>query len=196
MIELKRTSRDHWWLILPLLTMFTGVLTYVALAAYSFVPQVGAVLASAALLAPPISVALWLVLGWYIYRLISPVHFLTSVSQDSVVFRDSRRPHDAIVLNKNEIRRFFVQPSRWWHTDGHLPVVYESCDGTETKISMNFVYDNSAAELFDAIELEWGPSFVSRPATSEWLATEIRLWPKKKESGEPSNAPESRGRAF
>ena len=73
MITIQRTTRDAWWLFLPVIIFFVGIMTYVSLAAHGFVPVFGTIYADASWLAPPISVLHWFILARYVYRLFFPV---------------------------------------------------------------------------------------------------------------------------
>ena len=191
MIAFQRTTRDAAGCILPVLVMFTTILTYISLAAYGFVPIVGTIYSAASWLAPVLSVLLWLFLVRYVYRLIFPVAFRTEVFSDRVVFSDSSKPNEQIILKRRDIARFYIKPRRWWHTeDATYPIVYETTWNDAGTISLNFVYDGIAQDFFRAISEEWGPEYIPAPEAPGLLSREIRLWPRRK-ADEPWDGPES-----
>ena len=116
MIAAKRTSRDSALIILPVLLILTALLTYVSLALFDLVPVVGTISADATWIAPPIAVLLWLGLLKYVLGLIFPVIFLTEVFPERIVFSDSSNPANPIVIEREDVVKFYVEPARWWHS--------------------------------------------------------------------------------
>lgn len=181
MISLQRTTRDAWGFLLPVLVLFTGIFTYLALAAYSLVPVVGTIYAAACWLAPPAAVLLWLFLIAYFYRLVFPISYRTEISSDRVVFRNSAKPHDPLVLQRVDILRFYIKPYHRWHVESAVyPVMYETRWNQTEAISLSFVEDATAQEFLAAIAQEWGPDYLPKPKPPGLLSREIRLWSRKK----------------
>ena len=127
MITIQRTTRDAWWLFLPIIIFFVGIMTYVSLAAHGFVPVFGTIYADASWLAPPISVLLWYILACYVYRLFFPVIYTTEIRDDRVILRTSSRPQKDHVLLRRDIQRFYVKPIGGWHnSDSPCPILYDT----------------------------------------------------------------------
>ena len=168
MIAIQRTTRDSAGLIFPVLVLFTAALTYISLAAHGFAPIVGTIYSDASWLAPLISVLLWLFLIRYTYRLFFPVTFLTEVFPERIVFSDSSKPNVPIILQRPDIVRFYIEPRRWWHTeDGPYPVLYETTRKQTEKISLNFVYGDTAQNFFRAVRDTWGEKYIPITTSSE-----------------------------
>ena len=193
MIPLQRSSRDAWWFVLPILTFFVTALTYVSLAAHGFAPVVGDITSEASWLAPPICVLLWPVLVWYVYRLAVPVNYRIEVHAEHIVFHDSSKVDADVVLQRRDIRRFFVKPRRWWHTaEASCPVVYETCWNESIEVRRAFVSDDNANDFFEAVKRMWGSEYIPAPELPGLLSREIRLWPKSRaEADEPSDPRET-----
>lgn len=181
MIALRRTSRDHCWFILPILVLIAAVPTYVSLAAYGFAPLFGTIYFATYWLAPLASIVLWCLLSWYVYRLFVPVVYRIEIHADRIILHDSSRADDAVVLRRRDVKRFFVERSRWWHnSESPRPVVYETCANEIEHLSMNFVYDDVADEFFEAVGKMWGSEYVPAPKPPGLASKEIRFWPKFK----------------
>lgn len=188
MITLRRTTRDAWGFLLPILVLFTGIFTYLSLAAYGLAPVVGTIYADASWLAPPLAVLLWLFLIAYVYRLVFPVSYRTEIFSDRVVFQNSAKPHDPLVLQRSDILRFYIKPYRRWHVENAVyPVMYETRWNRTEAINVNFVDDATAQNFFAAIAQEWGPDGLPEPQPPGLLSREIRLWPRRKTVNSASN---------
>lgn len=180
MITLQRTTRDAAGLIFPTLVVSTVALTYLSLAAHGVAPMRGTAFSDAYWLAPTLAVLLWLLLFRYTYRLVFPVAFRTEVSADSIVFSDSSSPNQSQILNRFEIKRFYVKPRRWWHNeDAIYPVVYETVWNESKAISLNYVYHGTARDFLRAVLEEWGEDYIPEPKPPGLLSREIRLLPRR-----------------
>lgn len=164
MIAAKRTSRDSALIILPVLVTLTALITYVALALLKLVPVVGTIAESTTWIVLPITVFMWLGLLIYIYGLIYPVVYLTEVFPEKIVFSDSSKPMHPIVIERKDVVKFYVEPTRWWHSsDGSdlYPVLCETRNGKIIKLGWNFVLSNNSREFFDAVREVWGDEYTS-----------------------------------
>ena len=180
MIALHRSTRDSAGLIFPTLVACTVALTYLSLAAHSVAPMWGTGFSDAYWLAPILAVLLWLLLFRYTYRLFYPIAFRTEVSADRIVFSNSSNPNRSQILNRSDVRRFYVKPHRWWHNeDTTYPVVYETVWNESKSISLNYVYDGTAGDFLQAVREEWGEDYIPAPKPLGLLSREIRLWPRR-----------------
>jgi hypothetical protein len=98
----------------------------------------------------------------YIIGLIYPVIYLTEVFADRVVFSDTSNPTGPLVIQREDVIKFYVEPRLWWHdsySGGLHPVLCETRAGATIKINWNFVRDANAQEFFDAIRERWGEEY-------------------------------------
>ena len=161
MITIQRTTRDAAGCILPVLIFFAAMMTYVSLAAHGLVPLSGTIYRPAYWLAPLLSVALWGFLGHYLYRLYRPISYQTVVYPDRIDFVRSSKSTETTSLQRRDVSRFYVKPSKWWHNeDAIYPIMYETTWNDSREISVNFVYDAMANEFFRAITDQWGPEYI------------------------------------
>ena len=182
MIAVTRTTRDHAWFILPILVVFDSVFLYITLTTYTvLVPASNSITSDGANAGPMLLVACTVLLGWYVYRLVQPISYVTTVFPDRIVFHDSSKPQDDKVLLRSNIRKVFTQPQRWYYAEtAIMSVLYETLDGETCKISQNFVYDATAKQFYDAVASEWGENYVPLPKQPGLLSREIRFWPRRK----------------
>lgn len=137
---------------------------------------------------PPAAVLLWLILIAYVYRLVFPISYRTEISSDRVVFRNSAKPHDPLVLQRSDILRFYIKPYRRWHGEHTAyPVMYETRWNQTEAISLSFVYDATAQKFFAAVAEEWGQDYLPEPKPPGLLYREIRLWPRRETVNSSSN---------
>ncbi len=154
--------------MLPVLIMFAALMTYISLASHDLAPVVGTVYAPASWLAPLLSVALWGYLGKHVYRLFRPISYQTVVYPDRIDFVDSSKPTEKTSLQRRDVSRFYVKPSKWWHNDEAIyPIMYETTWNDSREISVNFVYDEMADEFFRAITEQWGPAYTDQSVSSD-----------------------------
>ena len=113
MIAAKRTSRDSALIILPLLLILTALITYVALALLNLVPVVGTISKGSIWIVLPLAVLMSVGLMIYIYGLIYPVIYLTEIFPERIVFSDSSKPAQSLVIERKDVVKFYVEPARW-----------------------------------------------------------------------------------
>ncbi|MCA9195258.1 MAG: hypothetical protein KDB03_25980 [Planctomycetales bacterium] len=153
-------------------------MTYLGLAAIGIAPIRGTNFADAYWVAPIIAVTLWLLLLRYCYRLVYSIVFRTEISKDRIVFSNSLKLNQPLILNRSEIRRFYIEPRRWWqHEDAISPVAYETVWNESRAASLNYVYDGTAGRFLQAVREEWGQEYLPAPKPPGLLARKIRLWP-------------------
>lgn len=154
MIAAKRTSRDSALIILPLLLILTALITYVALALLNLVPVVGTISKGSIWIVLPLAVLMWVGLMIYIYGLIYPVIYLTEIFPERIVFSDSSKPAQSLVIERKDVVKFYVEPARWWHSSHGsdlYPVLCETRNGKIIKLGWNFVLSNNSQGFFDAV---------------------------------------------
>lgn len=161
MIAAKRTSRDAAAIILPVLLILTALMTYVSLASIGLVPVVGTISADATWVMA-ITVLLWFVLLKYVYGLIHPVIYLTEIFPERIVFSDSSNPANPIIIARDDVVKFYVEPTRWWHSaDGSdcYRILCETRTGKTMKLGWNFILSNNSQGFFDAVREVWGNEY-------------------------------------
>ncbi len=161
MIVLQRTTRDNAMFIVPVLFILAAVLTWVALSANGWFSLDANISPHADWISPTFAALLWIALGVIIYRVMVPIIFKIEVHQDRVVFSDSTKPGNPVVLNRCDIKRFYVEPAQRWHNaDAFYPVVYDTVSNHTEKISFNYVHQDTADEFFAAVRRQWGEEYV------------------------------------
>jgi hypothetical protein len=161
MIAAKRTSRDATAIILPVLLILTASMTYVSLESIGLVPVVGTISADA-IWVMAITVLLWFVLLKYVYGLIHPVIYLTEIFPERIIFSDSSNPANPIIIARDDVVKFYVEPTRWWHSaDGSdcYRILCETRTGKTMKLGWNFILSNNSQGFFDAVREVWGNEY-------------------------------------